>query len=82
MLVPVGGGSGACGCCIVRTGLGKKTRVIGVQAAEADAFTRSWRGTERVSMPRTGTFAEGLATRYTFDLTFDILKRELDDIVR
>ncbi len=24
---------------------------------------------------------KGLATRYTFDLTFDILKRELDDIV-
>ena len=44
ILVPIGGGSGACGCCIVRTGLGKKTRVIGVQAAEADAFTRSWRG--------------------------------------
>ena len=32
-------------------------------------------------MPRTATFAEGLATRYTFDLTFGILKRELDDIV-
>ena len=32
-------------------------------------------------MDRTGTFAEGLATRYTFDLTFGILKRELDDIV-
>ena len=30
---------------------------------------------------RIGTFAEGLATRFTFDLTFDILKRELDDIV-
>ena len=81
ILVPIGGGSGACGCCIARTGLGKKTRVIGVQAAEADAFTRSWRGTERVSMERIGTFAEGLATRYTFDLTFDILRRELDDIV-
>ncbi len=32
-------------------------------------------------MERVGTFAEGLATRYTFDLTFDILKRELDDMV-
>ena len=81
ILVPIGGGSGACGCCIVRTGLGKKTRVIGVQAVEADAFARSWRGPQRVSMERIGTFAEGLATRYTFDLTFDILKRELDDIV-
>ena len=81
ILVPIGGGSGACGCCITRTGLKKKTRVIGVQAIEADAFTRSWRGPERVSTERIGTFAEGLATRYTFDLTFDILKRELDDIV-
>ena len=27
------------------------------------------------------TFAEGMATRVTFDLPFDILKRELDDIV-
>jgi len=81
ILVPIGGGSGACGCCIARTGLGSKARVIGVQAVEADAFTRSWRGPERVSMERIGTFAEGLATRYTFDLTFGILKRELDDIV-
>ena len=81
ILVPIGGGSGACGCCIVRTGLGRKTRVIGVQAAEADAFTRSWRGPERVSAERTATFAEGLATRFSFDLTFGILKRELDDIV-
>jgi threonine dehydratase len=81
ILVPIGGGSGACGCCIARTGLGKKTRIIGVQAIEADAFTRSWRGPERVSMERIGTFAEGLATRYSFDLTFGILKRELDDVV-
>ena len=81
ILVPIGGGSGACGCCIVRSGLGKSTRVIGVQAIEADAFTRSWRGPERVVMEQTGTFAEGLATRYSFDLTFGILKRELDDIV-
>ena len=81
ILVPIGGGSGACGCCLVRSGLGKKTRVIGVQAVEADAFARSWRGPERVSAMHTTTFAEGLATRYTFDLTFGILKRELDDIV-
>ena len=81
ILVAIGGGSGACGCCIVRSGLGKRTRIIGVQAAEADAFTRSWRGPARVSTERINTFAEGMATRYTFDLTFDILKRELDDVV-
>ncbi len=81
ILVPIGGGSGACGCCIARTGLKSKARVIGVQAARADAFARSWRGPERVVAQRADTFAEGMATRVTFDLTFNFLKHELDDIV-
>ena len=81
IFVPIGGGSGACGCAIVRSSLGAKTRIIGVQAIGADAFTRSWRGPERVTANRIATFAEGLATRHTFDLTFGILKDELDDIV-
>lgn len=81
LFVPIGGGSGAAGCCIVRTGLRAKTQVIGVQACGADAFTRSWRGPERVSAARVDTFAEGMATRVTFDLTFAILKEMLDDIV-
>ncbi len=81
IFVPLGGGSGAAGCSIVRTGLGAGARIVAVQAAGADAFTRSWRGPERVAMEQMATFAEGLATRYTFDLTFDILKRELDDVL-
>jgi threonine dehydratase len=81
ILVPIGGGSGACGCSIVRTGLGSRARVIGVQAERADAFTRSWRGHERVAGASADTFAEGMATRVTFDLPFGILERELDDIV-
>jgi threonine dehydratase len=81
ILVPLGGGSGACGNCLARTGLGSKARVIGVQAEKADAFTRSWRGKERVVGASADTFAEGMATRVTFDLTFEILRRELDGIV-
>src|SRR6476619_5230901 len=80
ILTPIGGGSGACGCAIVRTGLGSTARVIGVQAAGADAFTRSWKGDTRVVAEKVDTFAEGMATRITFDLPFGILKRELDDI--
>ena len=81
VLVPIGGGSGACGCAIVRSGVGSRAKVIGVQAARADAFTRSWRGPSRVVGDKADTFAEGMATRVTFDLTFDILRRELDDVV-
>ena len=55
--------------------------MIGVQASGADAFTRSWRGPARVTAERVNTFAEGMATRVTFDLTFGILKQQLDDIV-
>jgi threonine dehydratase len=80
IFVPIGGGSGACGCAMARSGLGSRAEVIGVQAERADAFARSWRGPERVVGDRADTFAEGMATRFTFDLTFNMLKRELDDI--
>lgn len=81
ILVPIGGGSGACGCAIVRTGVGSRAQVIGVQAERADAFARSWKGDTRVVGEKADTFAEGMATRVTFDLPFGILKRELDDLV-
>jgi threonine dehydratase len=81
ILVPIGGGSGACGCAIVRSGIGSRAKVIGVQAERADAFTRSWRGGTRVAGDKADTFAEGMATRVTFDLTFGILQQQLDDIV-
>jgi threonine dehydratase len=81
LFIPVGGGSSAAGACIVRSGLGVRTQVVGVQAEGADAVARSWRGPTRVTGDRVNTFADGLATRVTFDLTFPILKAELDDIV-
>jgi threonine dehydratase len=81
VLLPIGGGSGASGCGIVRTGLGSRAEVIGVQAEGSDAFARSWRTGSRVVGERAATFAEGMATRVTFDLTFEILRKELDDVV-
>lgn len=81
ILVPIGGGSGACGCALVRTWLKSRARVIGIQAEGADAFARSWRTGTRVVGDRIATFAEGMATRVTFDLPYGILREHLDDIV-
>jgi threonine dehydratase len=81
ILVPIGGGSGASGCALVRSWIGSRAKVIGIQAAGADAFARSWRTGTRVVGERVATFAEGMATRVTFDLPFGILKRHLDDVV-
>jgi threonine dehydratase len=86
VFAPIGGGSGACGLVTVRNGLGSRARVVGVQAAGADAFARSWRSGTRVVGDRIDTFAEGVATRVTFDLPWSILsraegRRGLDDVV-
>lgn len=81
VFVPIGGGSGASGLVTVRAGLGASTRIIGVQAAGADAFTRAWRTGERDAGRRAETFAEGIATRVTFDLPYGILRQGLDAIV-
>lgn len=81
IVVPIGGGSGASGAGLVRSALGSRAKVIGVQAAGADAFARSWRSGTRVSAPSVDTLAEGMATRTTYDLTFEILRRELDEVV-
>src|SRR5918994_7111040 len=81
ILVPIGGGSGAAGCSLGRSWMGRHTEGIGGPAAGADAFARSWHTGTRVADARIATFAEGLATRVTFDLTFGILQQELDDVV-
>jgi threonine dehydratase len=81
VFVSVGGGSGAASCCIARDGRSARAKIIGVQASGADAFARSWRGPARVVTERVHTFAEGMATRTTYDLTFSILKARLDEVV-
>jgi threonine dehydratase len=81
VLVPIGGGSGACGLITVRNALGSRARIIGVGAANADAIYRSWKGPQRIVGESADTFAEGIATRVTFDLTFNIYKQYLDDFV-
>ena len=81
VFVPIGGGSGASGLVTVRDGFGARATIVGVQAERADAFARSWRGPDRVAGDRADTFAEGMATRVTFDLPFGILKKGLADVM-
>lgn len=79
--VPIGGGSGACGLITARNALSPNTRIVGVGAANADAVCRSWRGPDRVIGASANTFAEGMATRVTFDFTFNLMQQYLDDFV-
>jgi threonine dehydratase len=80
IIVPVGGGSGAAGTCIVAKTVNPKIAVIGVQAEEAPSAYRSWQARKPVDAT-TNTWAEGLATRTSFELPQRILQRLLDDFV-
>jgi len=80
IVVPVGGGSGAAGACVVAKAVRPSVEVIGVQSEGAPAAYRSWRGRSLVE-DTTSTFAEGLATRTAFELPQQILWELLDDFV-
>ena len=80
ILVPVGGGSGAAGTCLVASTIAPHCRVIGVQAAAAPAAYESWRQRQLVERPN-HTFADGLATASAFALPQAMLWALLDDFV-
>ncbi len=80
IIVPIGGGSGAAGACIVAKAINPAIRVIGVQAEGAPAAYQSWKQRRIVTAPNQ-TFAEGLATGGGFELPQEILKKHLDDFL-
>lgn len=80
IIVGIGGGSGAAGCCLAAKGIDPSVEVVGVQSAAAPAAYRSWRE-GRIVEDEMGTFAEGLATRMGFSMTQGLLRELLDDFV-
>ena len=81
ILVPVGGGSGACGTAIAAKAINTGVEVIGVGAAKAPAAYLSWKSGEMVEAEME-TEAEGLATRTAFEFPQAILRDMLDDFLQ
>ncbi len=81
LIVPIGGGSGASGACLVAKTLDPRVQVIGVQAEGAPAAYLTWKERAPRTTERARTFAEGLATRSAFALPQSILQERLDDFV-
>lgn len=78
ILVPIGAGSGACGCCIVSDALSPATKVIGVQSQAARSVHESWtRGEGPTIDAPMGTEAEGIATGSSYDFPVGILRNRL-----
>ena len=80
IVVPVGGGSGASGACIVAKSVNPDIEVIGVQAEQAPAVYLSWKAGYVVEAPMKSA-AEGLATGSGYELPLEILREHLDDFI-
>jgi len=81
MIIALGGGSQAVGALTVAGELAPELEVYAVGAEGAPAQHDSWHAGERLTTSGVSTFAEGVATRATYDLTFDALREGLTDFV-
>ncbi len=81
IIVPIGLGSGICGSAIVAAKRSPGTQVIGVQSSGAPAVTESFKTGKMVRYDSLDTIAEGLATRVPAQMTMDIMRRLVHDMV-
>ncbi len=82
LVLAVGGGSQAVGALTVARAMKPGLAVYGVQAERAAAIHDSWHKGRPLSGYSANTFADGLATRSVYDLTFAALREGLAGFVK
>jgi threonine dehydratase len=80
LFVPVGGGSGVAGACLVAEGLKSKCKVIAVQSELAPAAYQSWKS-GKLCTASNSTFAEGIAVGSGFATTQTIMRRRIANFI-
>jgi len=80
LVVPVGGGGLISGVAAAAKAMKPKMRIIGVQSAGAPAVYESWARRRIVKKKSAVTIADGLASRQPGDLTFQMIRRYVDQM--
>ena len=81
IVVPVGGGGLAAGVAAAVKMLHPSVRVIGVQAVGAAGMKASLEAGHVVSLPSAKTIADGIAVKQPGELTFELCRKYLDEVV-
>lgn len=81
LYVPIGLGSGICGCILARDLLGLATEIIGVQSTEAPSYLRSLEAGHVVELNSADTKADGMATRVPDAVALEIIRKGAARIV-
>src|SRR5580700_8512622 len=82
LYVPIGQGSGICGCILARDLLGLATEIVGVQSTEAPSYALSFAAGMVVSTNSSNTFADGMATRVPDEDALAIIRKGASRIVQ
>ncbi len=82
LYVPIGQGSGICGCIMARDLLGRKTEIVGVQSTEAPSYALSFAAGTVVTTETSNTLADGMATRNPDADALDIIRKGASRIVQ
>ncbi len=81
LYVPIGMGSGICGCIMARDLLGLDTEIIGVQSTGAPSYALSMAAGHVVETQRADTLADGMATRVPDAGAFAMIQRGASRVV-
>jgi threonine dehydratase len=81
LLVPVSGGGLIAGCGTAAKALRPRLHLVGVEPETADDTRRSLLAGRRVSIPAPDTIADGLQVTVPGELTFEVNRRNVDEIV-
>jgi threonine dehydratase len=81
VFVPIGGGGLIAGMAVYLKQMSPHTKIIGVEPADSTAMYDSVKAGERVVLDQVGIFADGVAVKQVGEITFDLVRRYVDEIM-
>ena len=81
IVVPIGGGGLIAGISATIKTINPKCKVYGVQASGASSMYNSVQQNKRIELTHVNTFADGTAVKLPGELTFEIVKECVDEII-
>ena len=81
VIVPIGGGGLISGIAIALKEINPNIKIIGVEAEGAASMLASKNSNEVLTLPHCHTIADGIAVKRPGELTFNIVKELVDDLI-
>lgn len=81
ILCPIGGGGIIAGIAVAAKGINPNIKIVGVQTANIPSMHESMKNGEVTTAFKSTTIADGIAVKTPGNLTFDIIKELVDEVI-